>query len=55
MSKTALEAFREIEDVADRAMRADEGRHIDYLEEIKHLAFSAARREEQANDPKKAA
>jgi hypothetical protein len=55
MSKTALEAFREIEDVAARAMGADESRHIDYLEEIKHLAFSAARREEQGVDKAKVA
>jgi hypothetical protein len=41
----AARAFDEIEAVAERALRDDSSRLGDYIEEIKHLAFTGARRE----------
>lgn len=39
--KSSMEIFAEIEATADRALRDDEYRRGDYLDEIKHLAFMA--------------
>jgi len=48
--QTTLEIFREIEATADRALRDDEYRRGDYLDEIKHLAFMAQREERRECD-----
>ncbi len=51
-----LETLREIESLADRALRDDDYRRGEYLGEIKHLAWSAASKAKpQAQNTKKAA
>ena len=49
-----LETLREIESLADRAQRDDDYRRGEYLDEIKHLAWSAVNKAHRA-ETKKAA
>lgn len=52
-AKGMLETLQTIEETADRAMRDDDYRRWNYLDEIKALACAAIRRERAAAAPSK--